>query len=171
MPLVPFSNLPESARLWVYGAAQPVAGDEAVHLLTLVQAFIEEWHAHGEPVVAGCDWMYDHFLLVGADEEATGVSGCSIDSLFRTLRRIEGEMGVTLLDSSLVFYRDTEGEVLAVPRGEFRALVEAGEISNRTRVFDNTVGTVAALHNGEWERPFAGSWQERAFRRRTSSAH
>mgnify|MGYP001048270078 CR=1 FL=1 len=165
MPIVPFATVPDSARVWIQGAAQPVLGADAERLVVHVESFLRSWTAHGEPVVSAFDWRYDRFLIIAADEEATGVSGCSIDALFRILKEVEDELGVTLLDNSLVFYRDPSAAVQALARPEFRRLIEAGDIDDRTIVFDNTVGTVGAIRAGEWERPFRGSWQERAFRR------
>jgi hypothetical protein len=162
---VPFSTLPDSARAWVFGAYQPILGRDAEHFLGCVEGFVRSWVAHGVPVVGACDWHYDRFLIVAADERATGVSGCSIDSLYRTLKGVEAELGVTLRDSSLVFYRDPAGIIQAVPRAQFRELVSLGEVGESTTVFDNTVGTVGAIRHGEWERPFAESWHSRAFKK------
>jgi hypothetical protein len=165
VPIFPFASAPDTARTWVFGASQPVLGDDAVRLLSRVDSFLRCWRAHGEPVVGACDWRYDRFLLIAADEHATGVSGCSIDSLFRSLGEVEDEVGATLLDGSLVFYRDPAGAVQSVDRPRFRELVALGEVAGTTIVFDNTVGSVGAIRRGEWERKFAGSWQERAFRK------
>jgi hypothetical protein len=165
LPNVPFATMPDAARVWVFGAAQPIIGPDAEHLLPAIDSFVRGWLAHGVPVVGASDWVYDRFLLIAADEKASGVSGCSIDSLFRTLKMAEAEIGVTLLDSSLVFFREPAGSVQALPRAEFRQLVAAGEIADDTIVFDNTVGDVGAIRRGEWERPFRESWHARAFRR------
>ncbi len=102
MPITPFASTPDAARTWVFGTSQPVLGEDAVRLLARVDGFLRGWRAHGAPVVGACDWRYDRFLLIAADEEATGVSGCSIDSLFRSLREVENEVGATVLDGSLV---------------------------------------------------------------------
>ena len=168
MPGVPFSGLPDSARVWIFAAAQPVHGDEAERLVGAAESFVRGWASHGEPVMGAIDWRHDHFLIVAADEEATGVSGCSTDSLFHTLRNIERELGLSLLDSSLVWFRNDTGAVRVLSRPEFRELVELGEITERTPVFDNTVGTMRQVRSGEWERPFAESWHGRAFGRRRS---
>ena len=168
MPITPFNSTPDNARVWVFGASQPILGDDAVRLLGRVDAFLRGWHAHGEPVVGSRDWRYDRFLLIAADEEATGVSGCSIDMLYRSLREMENEVGASLLDGSLVFHRDPSGAVLSVDRTRFRAMVAAGDVVGTTIVFDNTVGTMGAVRQGEWERRFSGSWQERAFRKARS---
>lgn len=163
MPTVSFSMVPDAARVWVFGASQPLLGGEAERLLTGVDAFLRGWHAHGVAVVGSCDWVYDRFLMVAADEEASGVSGCSIDSLFRTLKAGESQLGVSLLDSSLVFYRDAEQAVQSADRAAFRALVSGGEVDGSTIVFDNTVGRVGKIRQGEWERPLRESWHAKAF--------
>lgn len=170
MPVFPFSSLPDNARVWVFASAQPILGDDAERLVAAAESFVRGWAAHGEPVVGAVDWRDDHFLLIAADEDATGVSGCSIDSLFNTLKQIERELGLSLLDSSLVWFRDDSGAVQVLPRGEFRELVDRGEVTSRTPVFDNTAGTLKQVREGEWERPFAESWHGKAFARRGRGA-
>lgn len=163
MPAVPFNQMPDDARVWIFAAVQPVLGNDADRLLEKAESFVQGWAAHGRPVVGSFDWQYDHFLIAAADERATGVSGCSIDSLFHTLQKAEHELGVSLLNSSLVWYRDDAGHVEACTRPEFRALVKADEVNGETIVFDNTAGTVGQIRYGQWERPLSESWHARAF--------
>ena len=160
---IPFTNLPDEARLWIFASPEAVTGGPAMRLLELVDEFLEEWHAHGHPVVGGRDWRYDRFLLVAADEAATGVSGCSTDSLFKTFKEAEKELGITLLDSSRVWYRDGE-EIRSASRAEFRELARGGGITGDTVVFDNTVPTVGGTREGRWERAARDAWHGKAFR-------
>lgn len=163
MSAVPFTDVPDDARLWVFAATRPLAPDQAAALLQRVDEHLRAWTAHGSPVVGARDLRHDRFLLVAADERATGVSGCSIDSLHRALQEVERETGVELLDRSPVWYREGEGAIRCVSRREFRALAEAGEVEEETVVFDNTVGTVGAVRAGAWETPLRESWHARAF--------
>jgi hypothetical protein len=163
MPAVPFDQLPDDARLWVFAAARPLNEAQQRDLLAHVDAFIQRWAAHGAPVVGGRDLRHGRFLLVGADERATGVSGCSIDTLFRSLGEVEQATGVPLRDSSLVFWRDEAGEVQSEPRPAFRERARAGQVDADTTVFDNTIGTVGDLRAGRWELPMRASWHGRAF--------
>ena len=163
-------TMPEHARLWVFAADRPLEEAERQTVRERVRAFVEEWHAHGRPVVGAFDLLHDRFLLVAADEEATGVSGCSIDSLYRVLQEVEREVGLNLLDSSLVHFRDAGGAIRSVGRGEFRELVQGGVAGDDTTVFDNTVATVGQLRAGAWERPMRDSWHARAFAPRGSAA-
>jgi hypothetical protein len=158
---VPFAALPDDARLWIFASPEPLSSDQSRALLDEVDGFLDGWLAHGHPVVGAREWRHDRFLLVGADERATGVSGCSIDSLFRVLKRLETEEGITLLDSSPVWFRGQGGEIRCVSRTEFRALGRAGEADADAVVFDNTVRAVGDLRQGRWETAARDSWHAR----------
>lgn len=163
MSAAAFSELPNDARLWVFAAARPLNAEQQETLLARVDEFLDGWLAHGRRVIGGRELRHDRFLLVAADERATGVSGCSIDSLFRRLQELERELGVSLLDSALVYYRAEDGSIQALPRGEFRERVKAGEVGDDTLVFDNTVRSVGEVREGWWELPMRDSWHAKAF--------
>src|SRR5215210_2684165 len=146
MPATTFDRMPDDARLWVFAAPGPLGADQADALLARVDGFLERWAAHGAPVLGARDLRHGQFLLVAADERATGVSGCSIDSLFHALAEVEEALGTELRrTASLVLYRDADGAVQATERAEFRRLAQNGEVGEATVVFDNTVATVGAL--------------------------
>ncbi|HEU4559910.1 MAG TPA: hypothetical protein VFS20_18825 [Longimicrobium sp.] len=164
MPAVPFDQMPDDARVWVFAAPRPLAPADAGMLLERVDGFLARWAAHGAPVVGARDFRHGRFLLIAADERATGVSGCSIDSLFHALADVERDLGSDLRrTSSFVFYRDAAGEVHAAERPEFRRIAAAGEIGEETPVFDNTIATVGDLHAGRWETRIRDAWHSRAF--------
>jgi hypothetical protein len=164
MPATTFERMPDDARLWVFAAPHSLEPAEAETLLARVDGFLERWAAHGAPVLGARDLRHGRFLLVAADERATGVSGCSIDALFHALADVEEALGTELRrTASLVLYRDAEGAVRAADRAGFRRLAAAGEVGEDTVVFDNTVATVGDLRAGKWERPFRDAWHARAF--------
>lgn len=164
MPRIPFSDLPDSARIWIFPASRPLDDAEADLLLGRVDRFLEDWRAHGRPVVGGGEWRHDRFLIVGADEAATGVSGCSIDGLFRALQETEQALGVGLRDSSPIWFRNGAGEIECLSRPEFRARVRDGGVDPDTPVFDHTVTTAGEVRGGRWEVPMRDSWHARVFR-------
>jgi hypothetical protein len=163
MYAIPFDRLPDDARLWVFAASRPLDDAERAHLLSRVDAFLAEWTAHGHPVVGGRELRHGRFLLVGADERATGVSGCSIDALYRALGELEGELGVGLRDPSAVYFRDGTGNIRSATRPEFRELARQGGVTPDTIVFDNTAATVGRVRQGAWETPLSSAWHARAF--------
>lgn len=158
------ADLPDDARLWVFAAARPLEPAEVETLVSAVDRHVRGWLAHGHPVVGAHELRYDQFLLVAADERATGVSGCSIDGLFHVLQRVQSDLGVRLLDSTSVWFRDGDGEIRSVSRADFRGKVQAAEVGPETLVFNNTVTRVGELRQGRWETPLRESWHARAFR-------
>jgi hypothetical protein len=164
MPATTFDRMPDDARLWVFAAPRPLADDEAAALLGRVDAFLERWAAHGAPVLGARELRDARFLLVAADERATGVSGCSIDSLQHALAEAGGALGTALrTGGSLVYWRDGAGEVRSAERPEFRRLAQSGEVGEDTVVFDNTVLTVGDVRAGRWETRLRDAWHARAF--------
>jgi hypothetical protein len=162
MPRVPFDRLPPHARLWIFAAGRPLSEGEHRRILSEADAFIDQWMAHGVPLTAARDLRHDRFVLVGVDEQAAGVSGCSIDALVRRMQQLETELGVELLDHGPVVYRD--GETIArVSRERFAELATAGAVGLDTRVFDNTLTRVGDLQTGRWEVRAAEAWHGRAF--------
>ena len=91
---ISFDAMPDEARIWIIPAAEAVPAETSARLLQQVDAFLEEWHAHGHPVVGARDWRYDQFLLVAVDEASAGASGCSIDAMVNTLARLERALSV-----------------------------------------------------------------------------
>lgn len=160
MPLVQIQDLPDSSRVWVFGAERDIDAGATDLLLREVDRFLEQWHAHGEPLTAARHWKYGRFLTIAVDQSTAGASGCSIDGLYRSLKALEPRLGASLVTSGLVFYRDAAGRVQSVDREQFSALGAADKIGPDTRVFDPTVTTL-----GEWRARFElnaeDSWHSR----------
>jgi len=47
--LVPFSDLPDSARIWIFGSDKPLNGAVVDTLLAEVDSYLDQWKAHGFP--------------------------------------------------------------------------------------------------------------------------
>ena len=155
MPRIDFTAIPDRARLWVFVADLPVA--DPTPLLNAVDAHLAQWAAHGVPLVCARDWRDDRFLAIAVDEAATGASGCSIDGLFRTIGRVQSQVGADLLASGRVAWRTSTGEIQITTRSEFESLAVARTVDANTRVYETLADTV-----GDWrsryERPAGESW-------------
>ncbi|MBL0173427.1 MAG: hypothetical protein IPP90_22605 [Gemmatimonadaceae bacterium] len=163
MPQIDFDAMPDSARVWVFGAAAPVTGAAAEALLTAVDAHLAQWAAHGAPLVCAREWRDDQFLAIAVDEAATGASGCSIDGLFRVLKDLERQLGTSMVDGGTVFWRRPDGCVTGATRSDFRTAARDGLVHDETRVFDTLIDTAGAWRE-HFERPAATSWHARLLR-------
>ena len=106
MPRVPFDELPDHGRLWVFPASRTLTAEEAATLLAAVDDFLSMWAAHGASLRSARELTEDRFLLVGVDVDAEAPSGCSIDALVNRLKALGGELDVSLIDHSPLWYRD-----------------------------------------------------------------
>lgn len=157
MPHVPFHQLPDDARVWVFASDRALTGESAERLLGEVDRFLARWAAHGQPLTAAREWASDRFLVVAVDQRDSHASGCSIDGLFRALQQLGAEIGANLVGGGRVHFRDAAGAIRTVPRHEFSEQAARGDITGQTMVFDPTVVTA-----GDWrhrfERPAHESW-------------
>lgn len=158
MPLIPFADLPDDARCWVFVAEAPLDEVDTPRLLSAVDGFLLTWQAHGAPLSCGREFRDEHFLVIGVDERAADASGCSIDGLFRILQGMEDGIGTSMFTGGRVHFRGAEGMVFGCSRAEFEALAAEGEVTGETPVFDTTITTVGAYRTG-FERPARQSWQ------------
>jgi hypothetical protein len=157
MPLVPFSEMPDDARVWAFGAAAPVDPIDAAKLLAAVDAYLLQWKAHGHPLTTARDWRDERFLIVAVDQRTEGASGCSIDGLYRALRGHEQAVGTSIIAGGLLFFRDALGLVHALTRDDFERLAVTGGATAETPVFDTTV-TTAGDYRMRFELPAGESW-------------
>jgi hypothetical protein len=162
MPRIPFSDLPDDARLWVFPLSRPLSPEEADEVRSRVDDFLGAWAAHGTPLTNGRQWVEDAFLLVAVDEASVPPSGCSIDDMARVLKEEGGRLGMTFLDHAPISYRQ-EGNINRVTRAEFKALASEGRVGLDTPVIDTSVTRLSHFRRGEWEKPAGASWHRRAF--------
>lgn len=148
---VNLDQLSNDAYVWIFGISPSLDAQKSDALMRQVNAFLENWASHGTPVPGAAELREGSFLIVAADEHREK-SGCSIDRMFGTLKQLERDLGVAILDSNRVFLRDQDG-VRAVERSEFR-----NAATLNTPVFDVTVERLGDVREGAWEKPAAESW-------------
>ncbi len=153
--------LPDTARVWVFGATEPLPGAQRDALDAELTGFVRSWAAHGSQLMGAHEVVLDTFVIVAVDENLHGASGCSIDAMTRRLGELEDALGVSLLQGGLVWYRAPSGDIVSCSRSEFKIRSEQGEIDAATRVFDPTIQTLGALRSGEFERAASESWHAR----------
>lgn len=144
-------QLSNDAHVWIFGISPSLDAAQSSRLVQRVEAFLDDWAAHGTPIVGACELREGSFLVVAADPKREK-SGCSIDRMFGTLRELERELGVSILDSNRIFMREERG-VRAVPRADFKSVAQGD-----TLVFDVTAEQLGDVRGGAWVRPAAESW-------------
>lgn len=162
--VISFDQITPNARLWVYQANRALTADEAGTIEAALQPALENWAAHGHPLLAAAKVVDGRFLLLAVDEGAGLPSGCSIDSSVHTVQEIGQAFGRTgapidFMDRS-VTYLDTNGAVQSLPLGSLKAAFADGTLTAETTVF-NTLVKTKAEYLAAWHVPAAQTWLKR----------
>ena len=143
-------HLPEdfapNSRVWIYQCNRIFFMQEALDMEPMFTEFVASWNSHGTPVKGYANLFFGRFIILMADENATGVSGCSTDSSVHLIQSIEEKFSVNMFDRTLLsFYINDKVEQL--PISQLSYAIENKFIKPSTLYFDNTVLTKIILEN------------------------
>ena len=157
--LVDFKTLPEESRIWIYQANRSFTDHEIEEIKTKLDAFIENWSAHGSDLQSGYDVVYKRFIVIGINQDLNAATGCSIDASVQFIQQLEKDYKVDLMDKMNVSYK--QGEFIAYKSLiDFRKMARQKAVSKNTIVFNNLVTNIAEFKEN-WEVPASESWHSR----------
>lgn len=157
--LVPFENLPDSSRVWIYQANRSFTNEELEEIQSRLDQFVTQWTAHGADLQAGYLIKYKRFIVLALDQQVNAATGCSIDASVHFIQQLEKEFNVDLLDKMNVSYK--QGEFIAYKSlADFRKMAKQKAVSPKTIVFNNLVNNKAEFIS-DWEVPASESWHKR----------
>jgi len=158
---VPFDNLPEESRIWIYQSNRKFSDEEVSEIEKLLEEFLNSWSAHGSALEASFTIKYNRFIIIAINQEVHQATGCSIDSSVAFIQSLEQKYGVDLLDKMNVSFK--QGEFITYkPLLDFKKLAKDRSVSENTIVFNNLVNTIAEMKES-WEVPASDSWHSRFF--------
>lgn len=153
--LLPADFAPDS-RVWIYQSSRMFSLGEAIQIEDLLNHFVANWKSHGTPVKGFGTMFFGQFIVLMADEQATGVSGCSTDSSVRLIKEIEQLYKVSMFDrQNLAFVRKEKIELL--PLNQLQYAVDNGFLQADTIYINNLVQTKEELKQN-WLIPVKESW-------------
>lgn len=158
---VPFENLDPNSRIWIYQSTRKLNSEEQKFILENTQRFLEEWTAHGNDLQAGVKIHYDQFIIIGVNEAVNEASGCSIDTSVNYIRELGKALNLNLLERSKVAFKN-QTKIELVDFSEIRKMVEQGNITPSSMVFNNAIVSKAELEN-DWLLPVQKSWMKKYF--------
>ena len=158
---VPFDDLSNDARVWIYPSSRPFTETESTAIAQKLEVFITQWTAHGASLKASFSLPYNRFIIIGLDENIHAASGCSIDASVRIIQELEKTYDLILLDKMNVSFK--QGEFITYkPLLDFKEMVKNKSVTENTVVFNHLV-----VNKGEfltqWEVPAKDSWHARYF--------
>lgn len=145
-----------TSRVWVYQSNRMFSLAEALEIEKILNNFTRDWNSHGTPVKGYSNLFFGQFIVLMADETATGVSGCSTDSSVRFIKEIEQAFAASLFDrQALAFIVKDKTQI--IPLSQVQYAIDNNFITSDTLYFNNVVSTKEELEN-KWLTPLKESW-------------
>jgi hypothetical protein len=151
-----FNNLPSSAKVWIYQADRKLNPEEIEILSRSIRSFTEQWQVHGMPLQASFEIKYGQFVILAADDKA---SGCSIDSSVRVMKEIGEALRVDFFNRSLIAFLVNDN-VDTIPMASLLARLQSGNWDAATYTFNNAVSSIEEYRN-RWLVTSAQTWLKR----------
>ena len=149
-------NFHADSRVWIYQASRIFSLQEALEIEEMLNEFTAQWKSHGVAGKRSGYLFFGQFIVLMADETATGVSGCSTDSSVRLIKDIEQRFGVNMFDRTTLAFV-VKDKVQLLPLAQLQYAFDNGFISGDTLYFNNLVQTKEELEN-KWIIPVKDSW-------------
>lgn len=146
----------DDSRVWIYQSNRQFRLEEALQVEELLSDFAAAWKSHGAGVKGFGNLFFGQFIILMADETATGVSGCSTDSSVRLIKNIEQDFNVNLFDRQNLAFIEKE-RIQLLHLNQLNEAIENTLISPDTLYFNNTVQTKKELIEN-WIIPLKNSW-------------
>ena len=158
---IPFEDMPDYARLWIYQADRNLSEVEEKAIYQLGQVFMSRWSTHGQPLKASLQLLHHRFIIIAVDEHHVQASGCSIDSSVAFVKEIEEKFNtpgqpLRLFDRTFIPFKNAD-DVFTLPMNEAKKQIADGTLPADAFTFNNLINTKAQLHT-EWIISVKKSW-------------
>ena len=146
----------DNSRVWIYQSSRLFFMSEALEMEDMLNNFATNWQSHGAQVKGFANLFFGQFIVLMADESATGVSGCSTDSSVHLIKSIEEKYKVQMFErQNLAFV--VKDKIQLLPLSQLEYAVENNFINADTLYFNNTVLSKKEM-NEKWIIPVKDSW-------------
>ena len=153
--LLPSDFHPDS-RVWIYQSDRLFTEPEQIEIDELLHQFTNSWTSHGAKVKGFGKLFFNQFVVLLADETASGVSGCSTDSSVRLIKEIENKYKADLFNrQNLAFF--TGENIIQIPLSKLNEAISNNLINTETSYFNNVVLSKKELEK-KWIVPLKNSW-------------
>lgn len=149
-------NFHPDSRVWIYQSSRLFSVSEALQIEEMMKQFTQNWVSHGVPVKGAAHLFFGQFIILMADETATGVSGCSTDSSVRLIKQVENTFQVNMFDRTTLAFV-VKDRIQLLPMSQLQYAIDNGFISTETLYFNNLVQSKRDLENN-WIIPLKDSW-------------
>jgi hypothetical protein len=154
---LPFEQMPDQSRVWVYQANRPFSATETQAIQDYLLPSLTQWAAHGAGLNASFEIRFQQVIVIAVDETVNAASGCSIDASTRWFKEMGASLAIDFFDRSTAV---VEGEELTmIP---LAALKNNSILLPSTQIIPLQTESLAAYRSG-WLQKADTTWLKRYF--------
>ena len=150
------TNFHPDSRVWIYQSDRTFSEQQQIEIDELIQQFTNSWTSHGAKVKGFGKLFFNQFIILMADETASGVSGCSTDSSVRLIKEIENKYNVDLFNRQNLAFFNGEN-IIQIPISKLNEAISNNLINLETYYFNNVVLSKKELEE-KWIIELRDSW-------------
>jgi len=159
---VPFNDMPEYARIWIYQSDRKFTADDEANLSKLLTSFCNEWTAHKQNLNASFAIKFGFFVILAVDEQVHNASGCSIDSSVNALKKIGENLAINFFKRENIAFKLND-EVELISLNSIKNYISSDKINKQSIFFNNLANTKADL-SSRWMQKVENSWLSNQFK-------
>jgi hypothetical protein len=161
------ADFSDTSKVWVYQSSRLFFISEALEMEDMLQEFVTKWNSHGTPVKGFANLFFGRFVVLMADETATGVSGCSTDSSVQVIKAIEKKYDVDMFNRQMLTFI-VKDKIEQLPLSQISYAIDNKFIDENTLYFDNSITTKKQLVSN-WITPAGQTWLSKMFPKKEAS--
>lgn len=152
---IPFEQLPDQSRVWVYQANRPLLGTEIVQINSFLRHEMNTWTAHGASLNASFEIRFNQVVIVAVNEDVNEASGCSIDASTRWFKSLGEMLQADFFDRQIA---KIQGEQISlIPIVSIRDFIINANLLEEDYIIPPQTADLAQYRN-QWLQTVGQSW-------------
>ena len=157
---VNFNDLNKNSKVWVFQSSSEIPELSLENISNDSKDFLDQLNSHGNSLKSSFKLIYNHFLIIAVENIKNEISGCSIDTITRFVKKLEVTYNLTFFDRLIVKYKKNNDDIKSTSLNEFKTICKTKLIDDDIIVFNNLVKNIHELEN-IWETNIHNSWLKR----------
>jgi hypothetical protein len=152
---IPFPQMPDHSRVWVYQANRPLSESEIEQASTYLKNEMDMWAAHGAPLNASFEIRFMQVFIVAVNEDINQASGCSIDASTRWFKTLGESLQIDFFDRKIAKVKVDQIDL--IPLTTIKESINSGELVAEDLVIPPLTSDLKE-YRGDWLQKVCDSW-------------
>ena len=152
---IPFEQLPDQSRVWVYQANRPLMANEMEQISSFLTYEMNAWAAHGAPLNASFEIRFGQVVIVAVNEDVNQASGCSIDASTRWFKSLGETLQIDFFDRQIA---KIQGEQISlIPITSIKDFILSAHLLEEDFIIPPQTSDLSQYRN-QWLQKVRESW-------------